>query len=216
MRNSSGRNKVWSVLVVTLGLLLVCVATWQLYGRDALAGNQQEKVAQQLLKVSPTDEPSSDEPALVTGIPTVGDYFAVITIPKLGTEWIRTVSEGTTPEILDELGVGHYEGTRYPGQAGNFALAGHSGNPRTPFRNLDSLSPGDEITVRTATENFVYQVVSEEVVDETDVETVYEVPVFGESEVGEQWLTITTCLQNGDATKRFVIYAKLKSQTQAI
>jgi hypothetical protein len=55
--------------------------------------------------------------------------------------------------------------------------------------------------------------VNAEVVEETDVNTVYENPKFGTPLKNDQWLTITTCLTEGPKDLRYVVYAKLIEQS---
>ena len=56
------------------------------------------------------------------------------------------VVEGVTIDVLKE-GPGRYPSTSYPGQPGNFAVAGHRTTYGAPFWNLDQLTEGDEIHV---------------------------------------------------------------------
>ena len=47
-----------------------------------------------------------------------------ITIPAFGPHWRFTLIQGTALAQLD-LSPGHVPGTQWPGQVGNFAVAGH-------------------------------------------------------------------------------------------
>ena len=204
------------VALIALGIVAMSVAVWFGFLSGYLAANKETQRANDLLTSAPnTSSEASAEPSelLVEGVPTVGEYFAVMRIPALGKDWLRTVSEGTTPEVLDHLGVGRYEGTELPGTPGNFAVAGHSGSSWTPFAKLDTLENGELIEVETLSTKYVYEIVNAEVVEETDVNTVYENPKFGTSLDNDQWLTITTCLTEGPKDLRYVVYAKLKEQS---
>jgi sortase A len=132
-------------------------------------------------------------------------------IPSLGPDWVRTISQGTSLEVLDRLGIGHYQGTEFPGEPGNFAVAGHSGNSWTPFARYQDIGVGDLVEVETFDSNFTYQVVETLTVAETNMTTVYENPSLKAVTAGDKWLTITTCLTDGPDSQRHVIYAKLKS-----
>jgi sortase A len=206
------RNRAFIALIV-LGVTAVLAAAWFGFLSGYLKAGQESQRAQDFLSTpkSTTTDLKQLQP-LVAGIPSVGEYFAVIRIPALGDDWLHTISEGTTPEILDELGVGHYEGTELPGEPGNFALAGHSGSSWTPFAKLNNLKIGELIEVETLSTKYVYEIVNAEVVEETDVNTVYENPKFGTSLDNDQWLTITTCLTEGPKDLRYVVYAKLAKQ----
>ena len=202
--------------LIAVGSALLIAAVWVGFLSGYLSANKETKRANELLSAPKESSSTSDESRvnlLVEGIPTVGEYFAVIRIPALGKDWLHTVSEGTTPEILDDLGVGHYEGTELPGEPGNFALAGHSGSSWTPFAKLDEVAIGEYIEIETLSKKYVYEIVDTETVDETDVDTVYGNPEFGNQTTDDQWLTITTCLTDGPQNLRYVVYAKLVSES---
>ena len=167
------RNRAFLALIV-LGVTAVLAAAWFGFLSGNLKAGQESQRAQDFLSAPETTTTDPNQlKSLVAGIPSVGEYFAVISIPALGDDWLHTVSEGTTPEILDELGVGHYEGTELPGEPGNFALAGHSGSSWTPFAKLNNLKNGELIEVETLSTKYVYEIVNAEVVEETDDNTVY-------------------------------------------
>lgn len=202
--------------LIVIGVSAVLVAVWFGFLSGNLKANQEAKRANDLLAAPKDPGLASGEARsnlLVEGIPTIGEYFAVIRIPALGEDWLHTVSEGTTPEILDDLGVGHYEGTELPGEPGNFALAGHSGSSWTPFAKLDKVAIGELVEIETFSKKYLYEIVDTETVEETDVKTVYENPEFGNETTNEQWLTITTCLTDGPQNLRYVVYAKLVSES---
>ena len=209
------RTKLFLALIV-IGMSAVLFAAWFGFLSGCLKSNQEAQRANNLLAAPKDPGVASDEAQsdlLVEGIPTVGEYFAVIRIPAIGEDWLHTVSEGTTPEILDDLGVGHYEGTELPGEPGNFALAGHSGSSWTPFAKLDEVTIGELVEIETLSKKYVYEVIDTETVEETDVDTVYENPEFGNQTTDDQWLTITTCLTDGPQNLRYVVYAKLVSES---
>ena len=208
------RAKAFLALIV-IGVTAVLVAAWFGFVSGYLTANQETQRAQDLLSAPETATPDSNQlQPLVSGVPSVGEYFAVIRIPALGEDWLHTVSEGTTPEILDDLGVGHYEGTELPGEPGNFALAGHSGSSWTPFAKLDKVAIGELVEIETLSKKYVYEIVDTETVEETDVKTVYDNPEFGNQTTENQWLTITTCLTDGPQNLRYVVYAKFVSESE--
>ena len=203
------------LVAIIFGLILVTVGTWNGYLKHYLMANAESTRAEQLFN-SPTGQleylliPEVNLNGNTTLTP--GQDFAVIRIPSLGTDWIRTISEGTTPQILDRLGTGHYIGTEFPGEPGNFAIAGHSGNKWTPFARYQEIDIGDLIEIETFSFKFTYQVAETVIVDETNMATVYENPSLKDSTADESWLTITTCLIEGQKEKRIAIFAKLVSE----
>ena len=217
MKNSS--SKLF-LLVIILGGVLVATGIWFGFLSGYLKASSDVEQAQQLF-VSPSElatSPASPAPSaspepeiLVAGKPELGEKFAIMRIPILGSDWARTISEGTSLEILDHLGIGHYEKTEVPGEKGNFAVAGHSGNQWTPFANYAWIGEGNLIEIETFDANYVYQVVDTKTVNEKNMDTVYKNPSIKSDGEGKSWLTITTCLTDGPTNKRFVIYAKLIS-----
>ena len=217
MKNSS--SKLF-LLVIILGGVLVATGIWFGFLSGYLKASSDTEKAQQLF-VTPSELPSSSssptpsaspEPEiLVAGKPELGEKFAIMRIPILGSDWARTISEGTSLEILDHLGIGHYEKTEFPGEKGNFAVAGHSGNQWTPFANYAGIGEGNLIEIESFDANYVYQVVDTKTVNEKNMDTVYKNPSIKSDGEGKSWLTITTCLTDGPTNKRFVIYAKLIS-----
>ena len=217
MKNSSSK---YFLLVIILGGVLVATGIWFGFLSGYLKASSDTEKAQQLF-VTPSELPSSSssptpsaspEPVqLVAGKPELGEKFAIMRIPILGSDWARTISEGTSLDILDHLGIGHYKKTEFPGEKGNFAVAGHSGNQWTPFANYAGIGEGNLIEIETFDANYVYQVVDTKTVNEKNMDTVYKNPSIKSDGDGKSWLTITTCLTDGPTNKRFVIYAKLIS-----
>jgi sortase A len=206
------------IVIVLIGVLLVSVGLWNGYLSGYLKSNGDSEHAKQLFespRVLPSSSPTSPVPPpeqLIKGIPSYGQNFAIMRIPVLGPDWVRTISEGTSPRILDRLGTGHYEGTEFPGEVGNFAVAGHSGNKWTPFAHYQEIKNGDLIEIETYDTKFTYQVVEKTIVDETNMKTIYENPKIKSIATGKRWLTITTCLTEGPSNKRIAIYSKLVSE----
>jgi sortase A len=219
MKNTS--SKAYIALIV-LGFSFLITGIWFGFLSGYLKSSSEVERAQQLF-VSQSPVPTSAETTLapepqqlVEGVPKRGQAFAIMLIPSLGSDWVRTISEGTTLGVLDRLGIGHYEKTEFPGEPGNFAVAGHSGNKWTPFAKYQEIKTGDLIQIETFDTNFTYEVIETVTVDETDMETVYENPSIKSDADGESWLTITTCVTDGPTDKRIAIYAKLVSSSAKI
>ncbi|MBC7273151.1 MAG: class E sortase [Streptomyces sp.] len=140
--------------------------------------------------------------------------YAILGIPRLGLR--VPVAEGIgKAEVLNKGYVGHYPGTGQPGQAGNFALAGHRNTHGEPFRHLDRLRRGDAITVETADARYTY------VVGRTlprtsarDVGVIRDVPRSavrpgaGYREPG-YYITLTTCTPVYTSRYRLVVWGTL-------
>ncbi|MER6088598.1 class E sortase [Streptomyces bluensis] len=142
--------------------------------------------------------------------------YAVLTIPRLGLR--VPVAEGISKQnVLNKGYAGHYPGTAQPGQAGNFALAGHRNTHGEPFRYINRLRRGDEVRVETAVARYTY------VVDRTLARTTpgdggvirpvprsSVKPSYGYGAPG-YYLTLTTCTPEYTSTYRLVVWGKLRS-----
>jgi sortase (surface protein transpeptidase) len=69
-----------------------------------------------------------------------GRPFAFIRIPAFGRQWRFTLIQGTALAQLN-VSPGHVPGTQWPGQLGNFAIAGHRVTAGNPFWSLPGRTP---------------------------------------------------------------------------
>lgn len=149
--------------------------------------------------------------------PPAGAAFALLSIPRLGEDWVRPVLEGSGDGpggISDddlERGTVHYPGTALPGERGNFAVAGHRATHGEPFRDLDRLVPGDVVEVRTATERLSYRVTGQRIVAPQDGEVLLPVPGRPGARADRARLTLTTCHPRWASTWRLVVFAELEA-----
>lgn len=169
----------------------------------------QETVVTEIPYVAPhppdlVDPPEAQPiPATLTveAEPPRGQPFAIITVPtidRLKDGW--TVVEGVTRANLKN-GAGHMPTTPLPGQPGNAVISGHRTTWGAPFHELDTLEPGDLITVETAVGVHTY------VVRETVIVANTALWVTGERE--GSWLTLTTCHPKYSSRQRLVVFAEL-------
>ncbi|MFF2508324.1 class E sortase [Streptomyces sp. NPDC058067] len=148
--------------------------------------------------------------------PSWDQAYAVLTIPRLGLR--VPVAEGVGKEnVLNKGYVGHYPGTAQPGQAGNFALAGHRNTHGEPFRYITRLRKGDEVQV--STRGAVYTYVVDKSLAQTsarDGGVIERVPRSrvvrgaGYSEPG-YYITLTTCTPEYTSRYRLAVWGKLRS-----
>lgn len=94
-----------------------------------------------------------------------GVGFAKMYIPTFGSDFMFTIVEGTRQVDL-YAGPGHYRNSQYPGQVGNFAMAGHRVNKGAPFDDVDLLESCDAIVIETADFWYIYRVLP--MADEVD------------------------------------------------
>lgn len=133
-------------------------------------------------------------------IPTPGpEHARVIKIPAIGVN--DPIVEGMYDWEQLKRGVAHHIGSANPGENGNMILAAHNDIFGEIFRDLDKLSPGDEITIETNLRSYTYVVTKLEVVDPTDVH------VMDPTEHASA--TLISCYPYRINTQRIVVYADL-------
>ncbi|MCL4473380.1 MAG: class E sortase [Actinobacteria bacterium] len=126
--------------------------------------------------------------------------IARLEIPRIGINAI--VVEGTTDSSLRK-GVGHMEDTPLPGMGENFSLAGDRVLYGAPFLNIDDLSEGDDIHVKTTYAEFNYTVVSKRITTPDDTAIL--------NSPGFEAVTLITCDPPWDTSHRLVVQGKLTS-----
>lgn len=142
--------------------------------------------------------------------------YAVLDIPRLGLR--VPVAEGVGKQsVLNKGYVGHYPGAGQPGQAGNFALAGHRNTHGEPFRYINRLAPED--TIRVETRSAVYTYAVDRTLRQTSARdsgvirpiprsTLH--PTYGYTSPG-YYITLTTCTPEYTSRYRLVVWGKLVS-----
>lgn len=231
--------------VVTLGLVLLLLVAHQLWWTNREARHEARQTVRSLERewggqgeergsgvgpapapvgaVAPDTpsapvEPSADPtPAPSRKAPVVPDRaYAVLRLPSLGVT--APVAEGISKRgVLDKGYVGHYAGTAQPGQAGNFALAGHRNTHGEPFRYLNRLRVGDKLVVETRDAVFTYLV--DRTLPQTSAQDSAVIAPVPRSDVrtkygyGERgyYITLTTCTPEFTSRFRLVVWGKLAS-----
>ncbi len=127
----------------------------------------------------------------------------VIKIPAIGVN--HPVVEGVYDWEQLKRGVGHHIGSAQPGQIGNAVFAAHNDIYGEIFRDLDQLSPGDEIIIETDARSYTYVVADIEIVDPTDV-SVMEPTDYASA-------TLISCYPYRINTQRIVVSADLKTDS---
>jgi len=229
--------------LITIGVVALLLVVYQLWvtnlfttaHQNQLVGELQQQWRDQPGVSSPAATPLPDPSTVGTGsagtgaalppISTrVGHPFALLHIPRLGGNW--AVVEGVAQAQLSQ-GPGHYVGTALPGEAGNFAVAGHA--IRSVFLSLADLRPGDPVVVETSSYWFVYRVLGnpatgsyagdpsgipgQETVLPTGIQVISPTPDrSADSAPTGAYLTLTTCTPATTATHRLVVHARLDGQ----
>lgn len=126
-----------------------------------------------------------------------------IRIPRIGASFV--IVNGTDTAAL-EGGPGIYPETVYPGRGGTTAIAGHRTTFLAPFRHIDELRRGSSIMLDMPYARFTYTVTASAVVAPTDVRAAV-------AYVGYPRLVLSACTPLFSASKRLLVYARLRSAT---
>jgi sortase A len=194
------------------GFIVLAFALHQLWGTGLQEARAQDDLREEF-RAAVREQRRDQQPAAATpGAPTTtttappftpvpGDAVAVLRIPRIGVD--KAVVEGVSRADLRE-GPGHYPGTPLPGQPGNAAIAGHRTTYGAPFYRLDSLSPGDVISVTTRQGEFRYVVERKQVVRPSQGEPL--------TNTLDNRLTLTTCHPRFSARQRLVVTATMQGE----
>jgi sortase A len=164
---------------------------------------------QQIDQAKETKDPKAREQAITANISQLaqrlvdeskpGDALGRIEAP--GMDGLNMVFVQGTDEASLELGPGHYPETAMPGQGRTVAIAGHRTTYLAPFRHIDDLRSGEEITLRMPYGTFIYGVQKSEIVDPSDVGIIHD--------TGYERLVLSACNPLYSASQRYIIYARL-------
>ena len=120
-----------------------------------------------------------------------------IRIPRIGASYV--VVNGTDTASLRK-GPGLYEDNPFPGAPGTVAIAGHRTTYLAPFRHIDRLKRGDEISVEMPYGRFTYEVQRTRIVPDTEVSVV--------KRVSYDRLVLSACHPLYSAAKRIIVFAR--------
>lgn len=130
-----------------------------------------------------------------------GQAFGRIHIPRIGVEAV--VVHGTRWGADLSRGPGHYERTSVPGLGKTVGIAGHRTTFGAPFRKIDTIEVGDEITLEMPYATFRYRVFQHEIVDEDDWSVI--------RNRGFDTLMLSACHPLYGSSERWIVYARLAS-----
>lgn len=146
-------------ILVTLGVIALLFAFYEVVWTDVQSGREQAQVSQAL-----DNEWDSRNPRPMTDT-AEGVAFARMYIPSFGSDFNFAIVKGVSDADL-EKGPGHYMDTQEPGEPGNFAMAGHRVGRGSPFNDLGLLNSCDSVVVETAGSWFIYRVLPIDVAPE--------------------------------------------------
>ncbi|MGF1663403.1 MAG: class E sortase [Kineosporiaceae bacterium] len=206
-------------LSITLGVLLLLFVAWQLWWTDVEANREQDRLADRLEQDWAAGEGTAPAPPAEPAVPgpdeipvaagaAAGEPFGLLRIPRFGDGYARPIVSGTTGDDLQQ-GVGHYDGSAWPGAVGNLALAGHRTTYGAPLARIDELRPGDPVVVQTAEGYYTYRITESRIVLPQQVEVVAPVPGEPGTAPTERVITMTSCHPRYSARERYVVHGVL-------
>lgn len=215
-------------VLITLGIVLGLFVAWELWWTNIDADRDQDAAVEQMVdrfagQSTIEAEPGPKDPVEASaadraryGAPRpasmVGEgAFGVLYVPRFGPDYARPINEGVDNGVLDHLGIGHYPQTQAPGEAGNFAVAGHRQSHGQVFWNIDKLTSGDYLYVQTQEGYYTYRYTSTEIVHPSDGSVLLPVPHQPQKTADESLLTMTSCDPPFTTRMRIIAYAQLES-----
>lgn len=127
-----------------------------------------------------------------------GQALGRIQIPKADADFV--IVKGDDPPDL-RRGPGVYDGSPLPGSSGTVAIAGHRTTYLSPFRHIDRLRAGDQITIDMPYARFTYRVDRHEIVSPKEVSVI--------RRVRYDQLVLSACHPLFSAAQRIVVFARL-------
>lgn len=227
-------------ILISAGVLIGLYVVWQLFYTDvqservhdrtldAIEWEQQPTDVVRAVEAAGGDAPAVEVPEIIQtipdsakvfsplGAPVIADpdhasTFGVMYVPRWGDDYAKPIAEGTSrTDVLDRLGIGHYEDTQLPGELGNFAVAAHRTTYGRPFSDIDTLQAGDPIVIQTENAWYVYRVTEHEIVAPSYIAAI--APVPGEPGVAPvaASITLTSCHPRYSAEQRYIVWGELE------
>ena len=203
-------------LLITAGVVVLLFVAWQLWWTNVSADARQRDAVKEFARnveipavPAPPSTTDHGQPK-VAEEPGAGATIGIMYVPRFGADYTRPLVQGTTPAVLDALGIGHYEGTAMPGAVGNVAVAGHRQTHGAVLDDIDALVPGDRIYIQTRDGYYVYSFRNSEVVLPARTDVLLPVPTQPAATPTERYLTMTSCNPRFGSQERFIAYSLLE------
>ncbi len=184
---------------------------YELWVTDMMQARTQSRLHSELSRQWASAAPAvwpGTSPGLRPAAPAVGNGVAVLHIPRFGSGYAPVVVNGVSDSALRQ-GPGHYPGTAWPGEVGNFVVSGHRTTYGHPFNRLDELRVGEPVVVEVRDRYFVYRVTGSDVVDPTRTDVILPVPGQPGVQPTKSLLTFTTCNPKYSASTRLIVFGEL-------
>ncbi|GAA1977354.1 class E sortase [Microbacterium pumilum] len=215
-------------ILITAGVVTLLYVGWQLWIGDMIYGAERNATGHELSQtwaeqyvpqLTPdTDgdapgDPVTADPVILTQ-PADGETFGIMRIPRFGADYAVPIAGGITRSgTLDNIGIGHYPGSKMPGEVGNFALAAHRTTYGKPFNRIADLRVNDAIVIETRDGWYTYRFRTLEYVTPNAVEVLLPVPQELDAPAGTRYITMTSCSPMYAMSERIVAYGVFESFT---
>lgn len=201
----------------TLGVVFLLFVAWSLWFSNIQADVKQDSMVKEFVQdfapiaEAPDESVQSDygDPVVMEK-PQYAETFGVVYIPRFGETYYRPLVQGTGTDVLDTLGLGHYQNTTMPGGVGNFSVAGHRQTHGSVLDKIHTLQPGDKIYVQTKDGFYTYVYRNSEIVLPTDIGVINPYP-GKTSKPDQRLMTMTSCNPRFGAEERIIAYSMLES-----
>jgi sortase A len=218
-----GAVQVVGELLITAGIVLLLFVAWQLWWTNVESDARQSEIIKEFAQDLGGAPSAGPDPAgtpaapvdygapVVSAAPAHAGTIGIIYIPRFGVNYTRPIVQGTSMDVLDTLGLGHYANTAMPGAVGNFAVAGHRQTHGAVLDNIHLLVPGDRIYVQTKDGYYVYVFRNNQIVLPSRTDVLEPVPTRPGATPTESFLTMTSCNPRFGSQERIIAYALLDS-----
>lgn len=204
-------------LLMTAGILLGLYLAWQVWYNDIVERAAQNDVAASLSEQWEKEYPADSPPSGVTPVlaaPVDGETFANLRIPRFGDDFAQALAGGVSKaKTLDRAFIGHYPTTAVPGEAGNFALAGHRNTHGAPLNRIADFRVGDAIVVESPEGWYTYRYRNTEYVPPSAGDVLNPVPRTDTVNATDSLITLTSCNPKMSTAERIISYGVFESFT---
>jgi sortase A len=167
-------------------------------------GQYQDLISAQKTIIDYKEKMSAPVNALNPVLSAYSSLNAQLIIPKLS---VSCNIRGDTVNAYNA--VYHYSQSVNPGQSGECGLLGHRTKYSGLFKNIGSLSPGDQVIIKdfTSKKKYIYQVTS----NGNDIRWDYETNPVRFAQEGQARLLLMTCYPPGKKEAAWITHCKLVS-----
>ncbi len=128
---------------------------------------------------------------------------------ELNQQWQRPGGRGDAfgarAEQFDVATGQPFACTQWPGQLGNFAIAGHRVTAGNPFWSLPSLKDGDLVDIETRLNDYTYRVIGKKWVAPADTAVLDPVPSHPRQRPTRRLISLITCDPAWTGTHRVIV-----------